>query len=141
MDIPDPSLLVSNTFTTANQLLSCVDKKVVVALRDGRKLFGVLRSFDQFANFVLQDTIERIYLGSKYAEKSIGVYIIRGENVVYLGVVDLEQEEEVHEKVDFDELLPEYTAHTQEKLKIMNENIQKLHKRGLHDDVVVDAIY
>ncbi|CRJ89582.1 hypothetical protein BN1723_017014, partial [Verticillium longisporum] len=35
-------------FTTAAQLLDLTDKKLMVALRDGRKLIGVLRSWDQF---------------------------------------------------------------------------------------------
>ncbi|KNZ56160.1 hypothetical protein VP01_2480g1 [Puccinia sorghi] len=38
-------------------------QKILVSLRDGKKLIGVLRSYDQFANLVLQDTIERIYVG------------------------------------------------------------------------------
>jgi U6 snRNA-associated Sm-like protein LSm1 len=35
-------------FTTAAQLLDLTDKKLMVSLRDGRKLIGVLRSWDQF---------------------------------------------------------------------------------------------
>jgi U6 snRNA-associated Sm-like protein LSm1 len=35
-------------FTTAAQLLDLTDKKLVLVLRDGRKLIGVLRSWDQF---------------------------------------------------------------------------------------------
>lgn len=46
--LEDPNLLPSQAFTTASALLESVDRKVVVSLRDGRKLFGVLRSFDQF---------------------------------------------------------------------------------------------
>ncbi len=104
---PDPSLLSSQVFTTAAQLLGCVDKKLVVVLRDGRKLFGILRSFDQFANLVLQDTIERIYVASPtgdiigkgksalhYGDIPRGVFLIRGENVVLVGEIDLDKEEE-----------------------------------------------
>lgn len=35
-------------FTTAAQLLDLTDKKLMISLRDGRKLIGVLRSWDQF---------------------------------------------------------------------------------------------
>ena len=54
-------------------------------LRDGRKLIGYLRSIDQFANLVLQDTIERIYVGDCYGDIDRGIYLVRGENVVLLG--------------------------------------------------------
>lgn len=47
-------------------------EKVIVILRDGRKLIGILRSYDQFgtlvkayaANLVLQEAIERILSGT-----------------------------------------------------------------------------
>ncbi|TPX31228.1 hypothetical protein SeLEV6574_g08553 [Synchytrium endobioticum] len=62
-------------------------------LRDGRKLYGVLRSYDQFANLVLQDTVERAYTADAYGDAARGVYVIRGENVVLLGEVDLSKED------------------------------------------------
>ena len=31
-----------------------LDKTLLVQLRDGRKIIGILRSFDQFANLVLE---------------------------------------------------------------------------------------
>jgi len=68
---------------------------MLVVLRDGRKLVGVLRSYDQFANLVLEDTIERTYHGSTYAEERVGIFLIRGENVVLLGEIDLDQEDDV----------------------------------------------
>jgi hypothetical protein len=36
---------------------------------------------------VLQDTVERIYVGDRYGEQSVGLYLIRGENVVLLGEI------------------------------------------------------
>ena len=96
MDIPDPSLITSNVFTTANQLLGCVDKKLMVFLRDGRKFIGILRSFDQFANLVLQDTVERIYVDQSYGDIERGVFLIRGENVVLLGEIDLDIEDDIN---------------------------------------------
>jgi U6 snRNA-associated Sm-like protein LSm1 len=88
---------------------------MLVVLRDGRKLHGVLRSYDQFgtflsflfcfwtcapkflfiylndhlANLVLEDTVERIYAGNTFAEKWCGLFLIRGENVVLLGEIVL----------------------------------------------------
>jgi len=45
---PQNQQLPPQMFTTAAQLLDMTDKKLMVALRDGRKLIGVLRSWDQF---------------------------------------------------------------------------------------------
>jgi U6 snRNA-associated Sm-like protein LSm1 len=68
-------------------------EKLLVILRDGRKLVGILRSFDQFANVVLEQAIERIMVGELYCDLPLGLYIIRGENVVLIGELDLEKEE------------------------------------------------
>ncbi|KAH9042341.1 Sm-like ribonucleoprotein [Lactarius hengduanensis] len=92
-------------FTTSGSLVDCVDRKMLVVLRDGRKLHGVLRSYDQFANLVLEDTVERIYAGDTFAEKWCGLFLIRGENVVLLGEIDLDQEDDVPlRQVDYKEL-------------------------------------
>ena len=65
-----------------------LDKRLLVQLRDGRKVLGVLRSFDQFANLVLEGATERLIAGSLYCELPLGLFIIRGENVVLLGEID-----------------------------------------------------
>lgn len=79
-------------------------------LRDGRHLVGVLRSFDQFSNMVLQETSERRILvvpkensdrHSSDDDKTsspaticyqtdiqLGLFIVRGDNVVLLGEVE-----------------------------------------------------
>ena len=75
-------------------------------LRDGRKLIGVLRSWDQFGtsftsicssisssvlpgNLVLQDTTERMFVHSNktYADIKRGIYLVRGENLSVLGEI------------------------------------------------------
>ncbi|KAL2110375.1 hypothetical protein VUR80DRAFT_1218 [Thermomyces stellatus] len=88
-------------FTTAAQLLDLTDKKLMVALRDGRKLIGVLRSWDQFANLVLQSTVERIFVPPPnpstpglYADIPRGIFLVRGENVLLLGEIDLDKDDE-----------------------------------------------
>lgn len=68
-------------------LLEQIDKKVLVLLRDNRSLFGILRSIDQFANLVLHQTVERIYVGYEFGEINRGVFLIRGENVALCGEV------------------------------------------------------
>ena len=37
-----------------------LDQRVLLVLRDGRNLIGTLRSFDQYMNLVIEDTIERV---------------------------------------------------------------------------------
>ncbi|KAI0078914.1 Sm-like ribonucleoprotein [Panus rudis PR-1116 ss-1] len=94
-------------FTTSGSLVDCVDRKMLVVLRDGRKLQGVLRSYDQFANLVLEDTVERIYHQDVFAELKRGLFLIRGENVVLLGEVDLDREDDVPlRQVDWSVLEP-----------------------------------
>eukprot|EP00163_Fabomonas_tropica_P001050 TRINITY_DN1079_c0_g1_i2.p1 TRINITY_DN1079_c0_g1~~TRINITY_DN1079_c0_g1_i2.p1 ORF type:complete len:126 (+),score=24.45 TRINITY_DN1079_c0_g1_i2:270-647(+) len=83
-----------------------LDQRTLVVLRDGRKLIGVLRSFDQFANLVVEGTVERIYVGNQYGDVPLGVYLIRGENVVMMGQVDEALlDHESLEKVDANEVL------------------------------------
>jgi len=94
----------------------------MVQLRDGRKIMGVLRSFDQvkggdthrerkkktgtpnlhfthdahrrisffpqFANLVLEHAVERLITGSVFADIPLGLYLVRGENVVWMGRLD-----------------------------------------------------
>ncbi|KAJ7786367.1 hypothetical protein B0H16DRAFT_1490185 [Mycena metata] len=95
-------------FTTSGSLVDCVDRKMLVVLRDGRKLHGVLRSYDQFANLVLEDTVERIYHGNAFAENWHGLFLIRGENVVLLGEIDLDLEDEIPQRrqVEYPKLEP-----------------------------------
>ncbi|ROW12939.1 hypothetical protein VPNG_04699 [Cytospora leucostoma] len=119
-------------FTTAASLLDLTDsgshclwltnspEKLMVALRDGRKLLGILRSWDQFANLVLQSTVERIFVPPEavpqdhpsaatqrglYADIQQGVFMIRGENVMLLGEIDLDKDDDAppgYDKADPD---------------------------------------
>jgi U6 snRNA-associated Sm-like protein LSm1 len=117
---PQPQQLPAQMFTTAAQLLDLTDstltcyqglslyvltstEKLMLALRDGRKLTGILRSWDQFANLVLQSTKERIFVppGSGpdpsrglYADIDKGIFLVRGENVLLLGEIDLDKDDD-----------------------------------------------
>ena len=52
-------------------------------MRDGRRLTGTLRCYDQFANLVLHDTVEIL----EKEQVSIGLLLVRGENVALVGEV------------------------------------------------------
>ncbi|CAP70744.1 uncharacterized protein PODANS_3_8060 [Podospora anserina S mat+] len=100
---PQPQQLPAQMFTTAAQLLDLTDKKLMISLRDGRKLIGILRSWDQFANLVLQSTKERIFVPPVLSEKEPtgifadidrGTFLVRGENVLLLGEIDLDKDDD-----------------------------------------------
>lgn len=126
-------------------LLEQIDKRVLVLLRDGRSLFGILRSIDQFANLVLHLTVERIYIGNEYGEIDRGVFLIRGENVVLCGEID-EQAEEEHlpnfTKAPIEEILANQARELEEKSNRDKLKIQALQERGMlmHADALADDI-
>ncbi|KAH7445418.1 hypothetical protein KP509_01G007900 [Ceratopteris richardii] len=70
-----------------------LDKKLLVILRDGWKLIGILRSFGQFANVVIESAEERIIVGDQFCDVPLGLYVIQGENVVLLGELDATKDE------------------------------------------------
>jgi len=83
----------------AASLVDQLDKKVLIILRDGRNLVGVMRSFDQFSNVVLEDAVERRVVvpddpdqPAVYGDVPLGLYVIRGDAVVLLGEVAPELE-------------------------------------------------
>ncbi|PPS16948.1 hypothetical protein GOBAR_AA03638 [Gossypium barbadense] len=45
------------------------------------------------ANVVLEGACERVIVGDLYCDIPLGLYVIRGENVVIIGELDLEKEE------------------------------------------------
>jgi len=109
-------------------LLTELDKKMLVVLRDGRTLIGYFRSVDQFANLVLEDTIERIHVGKKYGDLQRGIFIIRGENVVLLGEIDPALEDNgVLTKVSVNEILDAQRREMSEK----EEQDKRLNKARL----------
>ncbi|KAL3824510.1 hypothetical protein ACJIZ3_020539 [Penstemon smallii] len=88
----------------------CHMEKLLVLLRDGRKLLGTLRSFDQFGtdfqhnmyhacptNAVIEGACDRIIVGDLYCDIPLGLYVIRGENVVLIGELAQKAEREASE--------------------------------------------
>ncbi|CAN1287427.1 Sm-like protein LSM1B [Linum perenne] len=49
--------------------------------------------FVSAANAVLEGACERLIVGDLYCDIPLGLYVIRGENVVLIGELDLEREE------------------------------------------------
>ncbi|EDV55420.1 U6 snRNA-associated Sm-like protein LSm1 [Drosophila erecta] len=124
-----------NPLAGTAHLLEEVDKKLMVLLRDGRTLIGYLRSVDQFANLVLQRTIERIHVGNEYGDIPRGVFIIRGENVVLLGEIDREKEQKLPLKeVSVDEILDAQRREQEQRQEKHRLVSKALKERGLAVD-------
>ena len=51
----------------AASLAEQIDTKILVVLRDGRSLVGIMRSFDQYVNLILEETVERVIYEGKFA--------------------------------------------------------------------------
>ncbi|KAI9869392.1 MAG: SM-like, degradation of cytoplasmic mRNAs and positively regulates transcription initiation [Trichoglossum hirsutum] len=141
--LPQLPQLPPQMFTTAAQLLDLTDKKLLVSLRDGRKLIGVLRSWDQFANLVLQDTIERIYVQSLYADNPHGVFIVRGENVLLLGEIDLDKEDDIpapFQKAPLDQVLALQKKEKEERKRSDKSRQRRFLKLGFEGDNLGEAL-
>ena len=71
-----------------------LESRVVVELRDKRTITGLLRSFDQFGNALLEDAQERLIHCGIFAELPLGIFVVRGENIALIGQVDTKTEAE-----------------------------------------------
>ncbi|ORY06223.1 hypothetical protein BCR34DRAFT_590658 [Clohesyomyces aquaticus] len=102
-----PVDLPPQAFLTSAMLLEMVDKKVCVLLRDESEYIGILRSYDQYGNLVLTEVVQRFsaanpeyssdnnipkWLVADVAQQ--GAQVVRGENVMIAGTVDLDREDE-----------------------------------------------
>ncbi|XP_050441513.1 U6 snRNA-associated Sm-like protein LSm1 [Adelges cooleyi] len=125
-------------------LLYELDKKLMVLLRDGRTLIGYLRSVDQYANLLLQQTIERIHVGKKFGDIPRGVFLVRGENVVLLGEIDsLKEADQMFEKVSIEEILALQQQEQDAKAEKAKSIERSLKRRGmpLPPDLVQDDYF
>lgn len=144
---PQPQQLPAQMFTTAAQLLDLTDKKLMVVLRDGRKFTGILRSWDQFANLVLQSTKERIFVPpggggpdpsrGLFADLDRGIYLVRGENVMLLGEIDLDKDDDPPPGYDLADLELVQSLAKQRKVDDKSKEkskVKKLHKIGFEGE-------
>ena len=72
------------------------DKVVSIITCDGRNIVGTLKGFDQVTNVVLEDCHERVYSETAGVQQEVlGLYIILGQNVGIIGIVDEDLEKEM----------------------------------------------
>ncbi|KAJ1664790.1 hypothetical protein EV178_003767 [Coemansia sp. RSA 1646] len=82
-----------------SQLQSYVDRKVSVIMSDGRLVVGMLRGLDQTTNIIMQECQERVFSEDDGVEiVDIGLYMIRGDNIAVIGLID----EEADAELDFE---------------------------------------
>jgi len=68
----------------AQRLLSeNLGKLILVKLRGNKLLRGILRSFDQHLNIVLEDAEEIL----ENESRKLGVVVVRGENIIFMSPV------------------------------------------------------
>ena len=79
-------------------LVEQLDRWIMIVLRDGRHLVGIMKSFDQFSNMVLENTSERRILhlskggnsSCYYVDVHLGMYLVRGDSMVLLGEIAMD---------------------------------------------------
>lgn len=72
-----------------NYIASCLNKLIQVITLEGRVLNGFLTSYDLFTNIVLFDCKEKIFNENDLTQSvSLGVYVIRGDNVLLISKLD-----------------------------------------------------
>ncbi|KAJ1985499.1 hypothetical protein H4R33_004001 [Dimargaris cristalligena] len=136
------SFIPNQIFTTSGSLIDLLDKRLMVVLRDGRKIIGFLRSYDQFANLVLQDSVERIYVKNFYGDIDRGVFLIRGENVVLLGEIDNIKDDDLPlTQLSFEEVVRMRKEEADDRQKKERLRNQLLHNHGFSVDFLDTDLY
>jgi len=77
-----------------SSLQGYVNRQVLVILQDGRVIVGTLAGYDQKSNVVLSDSKERVYSTDEPVEEiPLGLYLVKGDQIVLIGELDLEKDE------------------------------------------------
>eukprot|EP01100_Stratorugosa_tubuloviscum_P013880 TRINITY_DN714_c0_g1_i2.p1 TRINITY_DN714_c0_g1~~TRINITY_DN714_c0_g1_i2.p1 ORF type:complete len:131 (-),score=54.41 TRINITY_DN714_c0_g1_i2:374-766(-) len=121
---------MDNFISGAASLIHEVDKKVLFVFRDGRVFYGILRSFDQFANLVIESCCERIIIDNCYADYDLGTLIVRGENIVLIGEMSGKENENL-QKADLDKIMNAYRIQLDLKEQQSKERRKLLMRRGM----------
>ncbi|KAL7266085.1 hypothetical protein RUND412_011382, partial [Rhizina undulata] len=86
-------------------------------------------------NLVLQGTIERLYVDNLYCDIPRGVFIVRGENVLLLGEIDLDREDDItFRQASVEEVFAAQRAQDAEKKQKDKVHRKKLRALGFEDE-------
>ncbi|ORZ16985.1 hypothetical protein BCR42DRAFT_413696 [Absidia repens] len=72
-----------------------VDQSVLILTLDGRILVGTLRGTDQTSNVILEKCEERVFSSTGTEVNPLGLYLIRGDNICTVGLLDTEKEQDM----------------------------------------------
>ncbi|CDK27165.1 unnamed protein product [Kuraishia capsulata CBS 1993] len=82
-------------------LKTFLQQKVKVVTGDGRLIVGKLEGFDQSTNIILTGAVERIFDPVEATQElELGLYVLRGDSVVCVGLID----EEVENQIDWSQV-------------------------------------
>ncbi|KAG4304478.1 hypothetical protein PORY_002188 [Pneumocystis oryctolagi] len=79
-------------------LQAFVNQKVMIVTSDGRILTGHLTGFDQTINLIISEVDEKLFsMEGTQVTKVDGAYLVRGDNIAVIGLVDLE----IYDQIDW----------------------------------------
>lgn len=61
-----------------------LDQQIILLMFDNQILHGILRSFDQFNNIILENC--KLVDSKKETFKKMGLFLVRGENIIFMGI-------------------------------------------------------
>lgn len=92
---------------------------------------------------MLQDTVERLFVQKFYADIDRGLFLVRGENVLLLGEIDLDKDEYVpapFELAPVEKVFALKKAEDQERSKAEKKKHKKLAAFGFEGEHTGEAI-
>lgn len=94
-------------------------------------------------NLVLQDTVERLFVQNLYADIDRGLFLVRGENVLLLGEIDLDKDDYVpapFEQGPVEKVFALKKAEEQDRKKTDKRKHKKLAELGFEGEHQGEAI-
>ncbi|KAF8817804.1 putative U6 snRna-associated Sm family protein LSm8 [Cardiosporidium cionae] len=134
MDSLETSLKLPNWMKSLEDELDCL---LLVLLRDGRRLTGFLRTFDQYGNLMLEDVKQQITFETYFAELPLGCLIIRGDNIVLFGTVD-DTKESVLTRKPIGEVLELQRHKEEEQNTLKKQHLPSVKSHGSASDPAPD---
>ena len=85
------------------------NQPVLVITQDGRTITGTLRGSDSVGSIILAGSIERIFSPDEGVEEvPLGLYILRGDSICVVGLVDQEKDK----SIEWEKVMAEPVAET-----------------------------